>query len=82
MSRSKGANPVWLSTQCVFVVGFGLGPLFLAPLSELYGRRIVYIVSMFLYFIFILPECVTDSFAVMIIFRCVPLSSRVPVHRR
>lgn len=54
---------------CVFVVGFGLGPLFLAPLSELYGRRIVYIVSMFLYFIFILPECVTDSFAVMIIFR-------------
>jgi MFS family permease len=82
MSRSKGANPDWLSTQCVFVVGFGLGPLFLAPLSELYGRRIVYIVSMFLYFIFILPECVTDSFAVMIIFRCVPLSSRVPVHRR
>ncbi|GAA5867838.1 hypothetical protein JCM3774_005876 [Rhodotorula dairenensis] len=54
---------------CVFVIGFGVGPLILAPLSEMYGRRIVYIISMFLYFIFILPECVTDSFAVMIIFR-------------
>ncbi|GAA5986139.1 hypothetical protein JCM10908_006426 [Rhodotorula pacifica] len=54
---------------CVFVVGFGIGPLILAPLSEMYGRRIVYIVSMFLYFIFILPECVTTSFAVLIVFR-------------
>ena len=67
----NGADLVYSGTQCVFVVGFGVGPLFLAPLSEMYGRRIVYIVSMFLYFILILPECVTDSFAVMIIFRCV-----------
>ncbi|TCD67964.1 hypothetical protein EIP91_011765 [Steccherinum ochraceum] len=29
----------------LFVVGLGLGPLYLAPLSEMYGRRIVYIVS-------------------------------------
>lgn len=27
----------------LFVLGFGLGPLFLAPLSELYGRRIIYL---------------------------------------
>jgi multidrug resistance protein len=26
-----------------FVLGFGLGPLYLAPLSELYGRRIIYL---------------------------------------
>jgi MFS family permease len=29
----------------LFVLGLGLGTLFLAPLSEMYGRRIVYIVS-------------------------------------
>lgn len=28
-------------TVCVFVVGFGLGPLLLSPLSEMYGRKIV-----------------------------------------
>lgn len=27
----------------LFVLGLGLGPLYLAPLSEMYGRRIVYI---------------------------------------
>ncbi|GJN92393.1 hypothetical protein Rhopal_005423-T1 [Rhodotorula paludigena] len=54
---------------CVFVVGFGLGPLILSPLSEMYGRRIVYVVSVGLYFILTLPGCLTDSLAVMIIFR-------------
>lgn len=29
----------------VFVLGLGLGPLYLAPLSEMFGRRIVYIIS-------------------------------------
>ncbi|BGP50478.1 hypothetical protein JCM10450v2_006397 [Rhodotorula kratochvilovae] len=56
-------------TVCVFVVGFGLGPLLLSPLSEMYGRRIIYIISVGLYFIMTLPSCVTDSVAVMVIFR-------------
>ncbi|KAL2823232.1 MFS general substrate transporter [Aspergillus cavernicola] len=30
----------------LFVIGFAIGPLFWAPLSELYGRRLVYILSM------------------------------------
>ena len=29
----------------LFVLGLGLGPLFLSPLSEIYGRRIIYLVS-------------------------------------
>ncbi|KAJ6462602.1 major facilitator superfamily domain-containing protein [Mycena sanguinolenta] len=29
----------------LYVLGLGLGPLFLAPLSEMFGRRVVYIVS-------------------------------------
>ncbi|GAA5823809.1 hypothetical protein JCM11251_003304 [Rhodosporidiobolus azoricus] len=54
---------------CVFVVGFGAGPMLLSPLSEMYGRRGVYIACTWLYFIFTLPGCLTDSLAVMIIFR-------------
>lgn len=33
----------------VFALGLGMGPLFLAPCSELYGRRIVYLVAFFLF---------------------------------
>jgi multidrug resistance protein len=29
----------------LFVLGLGIGPLFLAPLSELYGRRIIYLLG-------------------------------------
>jgi len=42
--------------------------LTLSPPS-VYGRRIVYIVSMGLFAIFTIPECVTDSFAVLVVFR-------------
>ncbi|TNY23275.1 MFS general substrate transporter [Rhodotorula diobovata] len=65
----KVSEEVITLTVCVFVIGFGLGPLILSPLSEMYGRRIVYIVSVFLYFIWTLPECITDSVAVLVIFR-------------
>ncbi|GAA5856681.1 hypothetical protein JCM8547_005927 [Rhodosporidiobolus lusitaniae] len=53
----------------VFVVGFGLGPLFQSPLSEIFGRRIVYICCMFFHFVFMIPECVSDSVAVLMVFR-------------
>lgn len=33
----------------MYVLGLGLGPLYLAPLSELHGRRIVYLVSFSLF---------------------------------
>lgn len=33
----------------MFVLGLGLGPLYLAPLSELHGRRIVYLASFSLF---------------------------------
>ncbi|BGP18633.1 hypothetical protein JCM10213_004183 [Rhodosporidiobolus nylandii] len=53
----------------VFVVGFGLGPLFQSPLSEIYGRRIVYICCAFFHAVFTIPSCVTDSLAVLLVFR-------------
>ena len=36
----------------MYVLGLGLGPLFLAPLSEVKGRRMVYIISFLLFVIF------------------------------
>lgn len=36
----------------VFVLGFAVGPLFIGPLSELFGRRIVLQISNMFYFVF------------------------------
>lgn len=33
-------------TVCLFVAGFGVGPLFFAPLSEIVGRKPVIFISM------------------------------------
>lgn len=35
------SNEVALVSISVFVVGFGVGPMIFAPLSEIYGRRII-----------------------------------------
>ncbi len=34
----------------LYVIGLGIGPLFVGPLSELYGRNIIYRVSYILFF--------------------------------
>ena len=39
----------------LMVIGFSLGPLIWSPVSDLYGRRIAYFVSMGLYVIFNIP---------------------------
>ncbi|KAJ5902062.1 hypothetical protein N7495_002590 [Penicillium taxi] len=53
----------------LFVLGFGLGPLFLAPLSELYGRRIIY-VSCFVAFTITNILCaVAPDMAALAVFR-------------
>lgn len=57
-----------LTVTC-FVIGFGIGPLFLSPLSELYGRRPIYIVSVFLFFIFTLPSALAKNPATLIVAR-------------
>ncbi|WWC86541.1 uncharacterized protein L201_001418 [Kwoniella dendrophila CBS 6074] len=50
----------------LFVVGFGVGPLIFAPLSELIGRKPIYCISMFFYFIFTLPSCLAKNIATML----------------
>ncbi|KAK9238762.1 major facilitator superfamily domain-containing protein, partial [Lipomyces kononenkoae] len=52
-----------------FVCGLGLGPLFLAPLSEFYGRRPIYIGSMTFFLIWLIPSAVARNIQTMIIAR-------------
>ena len=62
-----------------YLLGLACGPLLLAPLSELYGRRPVYIVSLALYFVFVIPACVATNFATILVsrfFACVPAPLR------
>ncbi|KDR73178.1 hypothetical protein GALMADRAFT_228304 [Galerina marginata CBS 339.88] len=57
-----------LTVTC-FVMGFGIGPLFMAPLSEVFGRKPIYCASMFLYFIFTLPSALAQNAATLVVGR-------------
>ncbi|KAF8996139.1 MFS polyamine transporter [Cyathus striatus] len=57
-----------LTVTC-FVIGFGIGPLFFAPLSEVLGRRPMYIVSILLYFLFTFPGALAKNAATLVIAR-------------
>ncbi|OHX01268.1 major facilitator superfamily transporter [Colletotrichum incanum] len=64
--NSRIVATIGLST---FVLGISLGPMFLSPLSEFYGRRPIYIVSWTMYVIWIIPSAVAKNIATMIIAR-------------
>ncbi|KAK7046010.1 hypothetical protein VNI00_007005 [Paramarasmius palmivorus] len=53
----------------LFVAGFGVGPLLVGPLSEVYGRNIIYQVSFTWLFIFSWPIVFAPNIAVMLVFR-------------
>ncbi|KIY53144.1 MFS general substrate transporter [Fistulina hepatica ATCC 64428] len=57
-----------LTVTC-FVIGFGIGPLAFAPLSEVVGRKPMYIVSMLFFFIFTLPGALAKNAATLVISR-------------
>ncbi|KAG6873057.1 hypothetical protein C0995_003537 [Termitomyces sp. Mi166 len=57
-----------LTVSC-FVLGFGIGPLFFAPLSEVLGRKPIYCISMFFYFLFTLPSALAKNSATLVIGR-------------
>ncbi|EEH47722.2 uncharacterized protein PADG_03806 [Paracoccidioides brasiliensis Pb18] len=52
-----------------FILGLGLGPLVLAPLSELYGRRIIYITSFSFFLIWLIPCAVAQNIQTLLIAR-------------
>lgn len=53
----------------IFVLGFAMGPLIAAPMSELYGRKPVYLASNFLFLIFTLACGSSTDLNMLIVFR-------------
>lgn len=53
----------------LFVLGLGLSPLFLGPLSEFYGRRPIYLISFFFVFIWQIPCAFAKNIETMLIAR-------------
>lgn len=53
----------------LFVFGLGLSPMVLGPLSEFYGRRIIYIVAYILFTIWLVPSAVARNIQTMLIVR-------------
>jgi multidrug resistance protein len=53
----------------IFVLGFACGPLFLAPLSELYGRVIIYNITNVLFLAFTILCALARNEAMLLVFR-------------
>ncbi|KAK6337220.1 hypothetical protein TWF718_010002 [Orbilia javanica] len=53
----------------LFVIGLGVGPMFLAPLSEFYGRRPIYIVSFACYILFLIPCAAAQNITTLLVGR-------------
>ncbi|KAI0875592.1 major facilitator superfamily domain-containing protein [Hypoxylon argillaceum] len=52
-----------------YLLGLGVGSLVWAPVSELYGRRPVYIICLFIFTILILPSCLATSLTEILLVR-------------
>ncbi len=72
-------------TVSLYVLGFALGPLLLAPLSELYGRLIVYYLCNVVYIAFTIGCAFSTNTAMFLVFRiicgCAASTSGVSVSR-
>ncbi|CAI4062535.1 hypothetical protein SKDZ_07G3810 [Saccharomyces kudriavzevii ZP591] len=53
----------------LMVLGFSLGPLIWSPVSDLYGRRVAYFVSMGLYVIFNIPCALAPNLGCLLVCR-------------
>ena len=53
----------------LFVMGLGISPMFLGPLSEFYGRRPIYIVSFIFFLIWLIPCAVAQNIGTELVAR-------------
>ncbi|OJK00115.1 hypothetical protein ASPACDRAFT_28328 [Aspergillus aculeatus ATCC 16872] len=65
------SREVSLVVVTVFVIGFGVGPMVFAPLSEIVGRRLVYASTLLLAVIFVIPCAVAPNIATLIVCRAI-----------
>lgn len=63
------SEPVVTLGVTTYLVGLAVGSVVLAPISEIYGRRPVYIISMFLFVILIIPCGLATSLAEVLVVR-------------
>ncbi|KAJ9093715.1 hypothetical protein QFC21_006311 [Naganishia friedmannii] len=70
IERSFGiSSEVAILTVSLFVIGLGLGPLLLGPVSEFVGRRAVYLGSFAAFLLFNIPVAFANNAPVHLIFR-------------
>lgn len=70
IEQKFGVSPVVSAlTVSLMVLGFSVGPLLWAPLSEQFGRRPVYILSFGLYVIFNIPVAVAPNIGTVLVCR-------------
>ncbi|ANB15045.1 Tpo3p [Sugiyamaella lignohabitans] len=62
---------VVILTVTLFVIGFGVGPLVFAPLSETVGRRPVYVITLFFGVVFIIPCAVAKNIGTLLVCRLI-----------
>lgn len=60
-----------LASVTMFVLGFGFGPCVFAPLSEEIGRRPVYVSTLFVAIIFIIPCALAKNIGTLIVCRLI-----------
>ena len=53
----------------LFVMGLGIGPMLLAPLSEFYGRRPIYVVSFTMFLVWLIPCAVAKNLGTELVAR-------------
>ncbi|RDW67807.1 MFS general substrate transporter-38 [Coleophoma cylindrospora] len=65
------SEEVALVSITLFVVGFGVGPMAFAPLSEILGRRVIYGTTLFIAVVFIIPCAVAKNIETLLICRLI-----------
>ncbi|KAI6085964.1 MFS general substrate transporter [Hypoxylon rubiginosum] len=65
------SEEVGLLTVSLFVVGFGVGPMFFAPLSEIYGRQVIYASTLLIAVIFVVPGAVAQNIGTILVARAI-----------
>jgi multidrug resistance protein len=58
-------------TITVFVVGFGVGPLVFAPMSEVFGRQSVYASTLLVAVVFVIPGAVAKNIGKLLVTRAI-----------
>lgn len=71
MLKEFGSSSETLATfvVSVYLIGLAFGPLIIAPLSEIYGRYWIYVVSNVLFIIFAIACAEAQTFGQLIAFR-------------